>query len=280
MSSATPGASNRRGGSVVAHSSWLLGTREFLVIQHTDRGMAMFTDEMMAEVITDRCGQDVSELDFPHLPRSGSERQGLEDSIPESLRAPLVDTLRGFTARADRCWCCIWEGYGAWFGGRVLHEGKRPSAMRKLRREAEPKQVFLVAIPKASIMGGMRECLVFTGAIDAIPGLQIGGWSHTPNWWWPDDRAWNVVSELDAPSTYAGGSAGLVQAILDEPRLEAVPSDPGHRFDGEGDRINAPEGPCPSGRPPFPGTFTGWDANGWGRPRCSSWRSCSAPAIR
>jgi hypothetical protein len=122
-----------------------------------------------------------------------------------------------------------------------------PSAMRKRSREAarraEREQAFLEAIPKASIMNGMRECLVFTGSIDAIPGLEVGGWSHTPNWWWPDDHTWIVVSELDAPSTYIGGPAELVRAILDERRLEAVPSDPGHRFDWDGDRINAPEGP-------------------------------------
>ncbi|HET7928740.1 MAG TPA: carbonic anhydrase, partial [Actinomycetota bacterium] len=35
-------------------SSWLLGTREFLVIHHTDCGMAMFTDEAMAEIIAER----------------------------------------------------------------------------------------------------------------------------------------------------------------------------------------------------------------------------------
>ena len=45
-------------------SSWLLGTREFLVIHHTDCGMAKFTDETVAEIIAERCGQDVSELDF------------------------------------------------------------------------------------------------------------------------------------------------------------------------------------------------------------------------
>jgi hypothetical protein len=50
------------------------------------------------------------------------------------------------------------------------------------------------------------------------------------------------VSELDAPSTYIGGSAELVRAILDEPKLEAVPSDPGHRFDSDGDRTSALEG--------------------------------------
>jgi carbonic anhydrase len=45
-------------------SSWLLGTREFLVIHHTDCGMAKFTDEAVAEIIAERCGEDVSELDF------------------------------------------------------------------------------------------------------------------------------------------------------------------------------------------------------------------------
>lgn len=47
------------------------------------------------------------------------------------------------------------------------------------------------------------------------------------------------MSELDAPSTYVGGSEALVQAILNEPQIEAVPSHPDHRFDWLGDRINA-----------------------------------------
>jgi hypothetical protein len=172
-----------------------------------------------------------------------------EASIPEPLRRPLVDVLRRFSATPDRCWCCIWDGYGSWFAGVALTrvDDDSPAAMRQRRREAkrraERERAILEAIPKASIMGGMRECLVFTGSIDAIPRLEIGGMSHTPNWWWPDDRAWIVVSELDAPSTYVGGSAELVRAIFDEPKLEAVPSDPTHRFDWDGDRINAPEGP-------------------------------------
>ena len=80
-------------------------------------------------------------------------------------------------------------------------------------------------------------------SIDSIPDLTIGGWSHTPNWWWPDDRAWIVVSELDAPSTYVGGSEALVQAILNEPQIEAVNSHPEDRFDWLGDRINDLDSP-------------------------------------
>jgi hypothetical protein len=172
-----------------------------------------------------------------------------EDSIPQGIRAPLVEILRHFTRTADRCWFCIWEGYGVWIGSQQLttYSDASHSAIRARRREAirraKRQRAVLDQIPKASIMGGMRRCLVFTGSIDAVPNLTIGGWSCTPNWWWPDDRAWIVVSELDTPSTYVGGSETLVQAILNEPQIEAVPSHPTHRFDWDGDRINAPEGP-------------------------------------
>lgn len=45
-------------------SSWLLGTREFLVIHHTDCGMTKFTDDVLAGMIQEGTGQDVSEQEF------------------------------------------------------------------------------------------------------------------------------------------------------------------------------------------------------------------------
>ena len=169
-----------------------------------------------------------------------------DGSIPEGLRAPLVEILRRFTPTAGRCWFCIWEGYGAWFGGHEYSDTYSDTSAwalnvreREAMRRAEREAAALEQIPKASIIGGMRRCLVFTGSIESIPDLTIGGSSQTPNWSWPDDRAWVVVSELDTPSTYLGGSAALAQAILDEPQIEAVPSHPDHRFDWLGDRINA-----------------------------------------
>jgi carbonic anhydrase len=41
-------------------SSWLLGTREFLVIHHTDCGMMKFTDDVLREKIGEATGADVS----------------------------------------------------------------------------------------------------------------------------------------------------------------------------------------------------------------------------
>ena len=44
-------------------SSWLLGTREFAVIHHTDCGMTKFTDDVLRQRIKDEKGVDV-DTDF------------------------------------------------------------------------------------------------------------------------------------------------------------------------------------------------------------------------
>lgn len=179
-----------------------------------------------------------------------------EGSLPEDLRDPLVAILRSFTGTANRCWFCIWEGYGLWFGGspfvlmpraRMRAWLKRRAMERDARRRAGQERKALEKIPKVDMMVQgperipQRSYFLFSGSVDAVPGLKIGGISsQSPNYWWPDDRAWIVASELDAPSTYVGGSDRLVQAILANGDLEAVRSNPRHRFDWLGDRINAP----------------------------------------
>ena len=45
-------------------SSWLLGTREFLVIHHTDCGMTKFTDDVLHEKIREATGADVSRDEY------------------------------------------------------------------------------------------------------------------------------------------------------------------------------------------------------------------------
>lgn len=45
-------------------SSWLLGTREFVVIHHTDCGMMKFTDDALRQKIEDEKGVDVGKTDF------------------------------------------------------------------------------------------------------------------------------------------------------------------------------------------------------------------------
>ena len=45
-------------------SSWLLGTRDFLVIHHTDCGMTKFTDDVLAGMVKENTGRDVSDREF------------------------------------------------------------------------------------------------------------------------------------------------------------------------------------------------------------------------
>jgi hypothetical protein len=40
----------------------------------------------------------------------------------------------------------------------------------------------------------------------------------------PQRRAWCVASEIDLPWTYIGGPRGLIDAILADDRIEALPA--------------------------------------------------------
>ena len=73
-------------------SSWLLGTREFAVIHHTDCGMTMFTSDVLRGKIRDEKGVDVGDVDyltFPDLDQS--VRDDVEtirsvESLPDDLQ--------------------------------------------------------------------------------------------------------------------------------------------------------------------------------------------------
>ena len=63
-------------------SSWLLGTREFAVIHHTDCGMTKFTDPVLRDMIRDQAGV---ELDMEFLSFADPEQSARDD----------VDAIRG-----------------------------------------------------------------------------------------------------------------------------------------------------------------------------------------
>jgi carbonic anhydrase len=63
-------------------SSWLLGTREFAVIHHTDCGMTKFTGPVLRDMIRDQAGVEV-DMEF------------LSFEDPEQSARDDVDTIRG-----------------------------------------------------------------------------------------------------------------------------------------------------------------------------------------
>jgi carbonic anhydrase len=77
-------------------SNELLGTREFVVIHHTDCGMLTFTNEQLRAKLRDELGADASAIDF--LPFS-DVAQSVRDDLATIRTSPLLPKeipVRGF----------------------------------------------------------------------------------------------------------------------------------------------------------------------------------------
>lgn len=129
------------------------------------------------------------------VPGIGARDQQLSwGSLPLAERVALVDLLREYTATPDACWFALWTGYAD-----VVFDG----------------------VPLAHLPG--REYGLFSGPLDSVVGashLAFGG--RSANIWWPEDRRWIVVSEIDFAWTYVGGPAHLAEDLLSHRDLEVM----------------------------------------------------------
>ena len=71
----------------LAISHELLGTREVVVIHHTDCGMLTFTNDQLRQRLRDRLGAEAAEIDF--LP-FGDLDQSVRDDVATIRSSPLV----------------------------------------------------------------------------------------------------------------------------------------------------------------------------------------------
>ena len=149
-------------------------------------------------------------IDFPDIALPEHEPNGVEPwpgQVPQvgTLHPADVDALAVVLARhtstPDRCWFCTWEGWGSVF----FDDGPR------------------VELPQ-------RDYVLFVGPLAALPSLMDAQDGHSPNLWWPDDRAWCVATEIDLAWTYVGGAAALISDVLANPGLEAQPAAPDDNF--------------------------------------------------
>lgn len=53
-----------------------------------------------------------------------------------------------------------------------------------------------------------------------------------PSYWWPEDRAWLVHTNVDCPTTYVAGPTHLLNELLADELLEAAEARLDHPFDG------------------------------------------------
>jgi hypothetical protein len=133
--------------------------------------------------------------------------------------AVLAEILRPATTTPERCFFCLWDGYG-W-----EHETS------VLTRRGEPPVRLPGPIPERVLTGPRvrlprRDYLLYTGPVEAVVATGLLGDRHlqAANLWWPADRAWCVTSEIDLAWTYVGGTAAAIDRLLGDGRIEAVPA--------------------------------------------------------
>lgn len=177
-------------------------------------------------------------VDFPDIARSEDGKvtwtgRRPRSSLSQNEVIALIDIAGKATSDPDRCWFCLWEGYG-W-----LYEDDNllsPAAILKgvarwARREQVHRQSLLLppeALSYPRVHGPYgRTYLLYRGPISTASAFFIESWlwKQTPNIWWPAGREWCVATEIDLHSTYIGGSQELVAAVLVDQRLEALPCD-------------------------------------------------------
>jgi hypothetical protein len=146
-------------------------------------------------------GIDFSDIALPEHKPSGVEpwpgQVPQVGTLHPADALALAAVLAGHTSTPDRCWFCTWEGWGSV----VFDDG-----------------------PRVRLPG--RNYALFVGSLAALRSLMDAQDGHSPNLWWPDDRAWCVATEIDLAWTYVGGPAALIGDVLAKPQLEAQPAAP------------------------------------------------------
>ncbi len=115
------------------------------------------------------------------------------------------------------------EGNGA-FGSSahspLYADGASKEERGRYRAEAEAQDAVLGSIP--GVEAYARSYFLFRGPLEAACAFEPSGWYTSPNLWWPDDRAWIVVTEVDGYSTYVGGGHTAIEDVLASTDVEAI----------------------------------------------------------
>lgn len=142
-------------------------------------------------------------------------------SLPVPERRILIEVLDRYTSSRDSCFFCVWEGYDP------LHEDRpvdwhKAGTLGALRARVRRRRSHRLAPPLPQVELPGRRYYLYRGPLEkALAPLPD---DHSPNLWWPEDRAWFVATELDYAWTYVGGSEELIGELLSDDRLEVLPA--------------------------------------------------------
>jgi hypothetical protein len=152
--------------------------------------------------------------------------------------AALVGVLARHTTAPSSVWMCLWEGYGYLHPGSIapLVAARPPFARARVGLKRLQLRWPTPRPPRRDgprVQLPARDYLLFRA-----PVAMALGWEDGPNLWWPDDHAWCVASEIDFPCTYVGGSQELIDAIVVDPEIEALPATVADGITYDSDKIN------------------------------------------
>lgn len=142
-----------------------------------------------------------------------------EGHLPVPVAQRLVAVLRRHTTTPDDCWFGVWAGFGWWSRSDV--RGPVP--------------------PTTHLLG--RDHLLLRGPIElALANTAPEPAEQSVNVWWPADRSWCVITDIDLMSTYVGGSAACIDDLLAAADLEVLLAEVGDRVDVGADVVNPAPG--------------------------------------
>ena len=135
----------------------------------------------------------------------------LEGEMPREVEWGLKEHLPNYTTTPDKVFYAAWDG---------RHPATH-AAFASMPCLVAPFRTYIVFV-------GDRR-----GPIVDLPEDDYG-WPLVVNAWWPADRAWCVVTEIDSRWTFVGCSAVCARALMDDEFLKAVPATLLDRVDDEG----------------------------------------------
>jgi hypothetical protein len=171
------------------------------------------------------------------LPQTGPVdgiHEPYDGQMPEHLVDEVATFLAPWTSTPSRCWFGMWDGNGTWWKGasgiltprdaEVVMNTRDPEVVARIEAEAQRIDDERDRVLRATPTFGtpQRQYFLMSGPLSAATALTDAAGGGSPNLWWPYDRSWFVSTEVDGFSTYIGGTASLINALISSPTIEAV----------------------------------------------------------
>jgi hypothetical protein len=161
----------------------------------------------------------------------------------------LLDVLEPFTGDQP-VHCGLWEGWGwlydhgadparaagmaalvrspdrpSWWDVRARLRARSERAEGKAAGDAWLAEVRVERPASRSLVHPHRNDYLWTGPLRSATALRQ--WPHDPpSLMWPEDRSWFVGVPIYSREAAVGGSPGMIDAVLADPRLNARPATP------------------------------------------------------